>query len=161
METKRTFDHTSLWESGGSGARVVDLHSVEEVTVLPGEKVVLGTDVTLVGVKWGYRPVVAGTRRGLSLKPARRYRHSVRFGEDFSFSVGDVRELAEEGTETDPDGKVYVIAKNVGKSPVEVRLLERVGLLGVERWWMRGWVLRKAERIRKIGARTRRRRNIF
>ncbi len=115
------------------------------------------TDVTLVGVASGFRPVVASAREDLVLEPARRYRDAVRFRDDFSYSVRDVGELVEEGIETDPDGKLYVIAKNGGKAPVEVRRLERVGLLGVEKWWNRGWVLRKAERIRKIGTRPRRR----
>ncbi len=146
METRRMYDSSLVLTTARS---VVDLHSVEEVTVQPGEKVVLETDVTLVGKACGFRPVVASARGDLKLEPSRRYRNAVRFGDDFSYSVRDVVELAEGGIETDPDGKSYVIGKSLGKAPVEVRRLERVGLLGVEKWWNRGWVLRKAERIRR------------
>ncbi len=154
METRQTYDSGLVLTSA---RRVVDLHSLEDVTVQPGEKVVIETDVTLAAVASGFRPVVASAREDLVVKPARRYRDTVRFGDDFSYSVRDVDVLAEEGIETDPDGKLYVIAENDGKEPVEVRLLDRVGLLGVEKWWNRGWVLRKAERIQKIGTRPRRR----
>ena len=126
METRRTYDSGLVLTTA---RRVVDLHSLEEVTVQPGEKVMIETDVTLVSVASGFRPVVARTRSPLALEPARRYRDAMRSGDDFSYSVRDVGELAEEGIETDPDGKLYVMAKNAGKAPVVVRLLERVGLL--------------------------------
>ena len=106
--------------------RAVDLHSLEEVTVQPGEKVRIETDVTLVGEAGGFRPLVASARRELVLEPAPRREYSARFADDG---------VTEE--------RLYVIAKNEGKAPVEVRLLERVGLLGVEQLRNPAWVLRK------------------
>ncbi len=105
----------------------VDLHSLEEVTVQPGEKVTIETDATLVGVTSGFRPLVASARRELVLEPVRRREYSARFADD-----GVTEET------------LYVIAKNDGKAPVEVRLLERVGLLGVEKLRNQAWVLRKS-----------------
>ncbi len=121
METRQTYDSGLVLTSA---RRVVDLPSLEDVTVQPGEKVVIETDVTLVGVASGFCPVVASARGDLVLEPARRYREAVLFRDDFSYSVRDVGKLAEEVIETDPDGKLYVIAKNGRKAPVEVRLLE-------------------------------------
>ena len=45
METRRTYDSGLVLTSD---RRVMDLHSLEDVTVQPGEKVVIETDVTLV-----------------------------------------------------------------------------------------------------------------
>ena len=100
--------------------RVKDLHSVNELTVQPGERVVLEPDVTLVKVEYGFHPVVESTREDLELVPALRFKDVVCFEEEFTFILRDSGYM-EEGIKHNPEGNLYVIAENTSEAPVVVR----------------------------------------